>query len=385
MLGGDFINSTKKLNQYSVLNEIKYLRDNKDTIVEHSNSNRYRVIVKEEFGNSAYCFSTPIYSSKTRKLIKIEHNDVTSDFSFSGSNGTIIAHHNSYVFENCDGKAIVTINGTFHDQETTKGSPSSMVVVPTFNGLRFIVKSNFLSFGLKADVKAEGVRYNPSCISIMKETFKPFLSVSSLYASDCKGSFSPVEMRYMQNGTDNYEIELFHDITDGTFHFEINLYEPKLLQDTTVESAHPDTNNVYGSIGFIGKTKQFGQQWLYTRPDFSKVPDLASYHINKVLLHIPVLNGSLDNVDAYIPKKRFCSFGSTWNDKVDVSDKVVSSNNNGRYLTIDVTALFTDPLARELVYNEGLLLRKTKGLDDFIVLSTSDCYSAPQIIEINFQ
>lgn len=376
--------STTRMNQYSVLSEIKYLRNMKDTVIEYHNSNRYRVMIKEESGYTAYCFSTPIYSFKTRKFIRINPDDMTNEYSFCGSNGTITAHHNCYTFENCEGKVIITIEDTLIGHGIDRCMPSSVGIVPTCNGLRFIVNGNNVSFLIKFDVKAEGVRYNPSCFTIMKETFKPFLSVSSLYASDNMGNFSPVEMRYMQNGTDDYEVELFHDISGGTFLFEINLYEPKLFQDTTVESAHPDINNVYGAIGFIGKTRQFGQQWLFSRPDFTKIPDLASHHVNKVLLHIPVLNGSLDNVDVYIPKKRFCSFGSTWNDKVDVSNKVVSSNNNGRYITIDVTAPFTDPLTHELVYNEGFLLRKAKGMNDFIILSTGDCYSAPQILEINF-
>ena len=167
--------------------------------------------------------------------------------------------------------------------------------------------------------------------------------------------------------------------------FEMNLYEPKLFQDTTVESMHPDKNNAYGSIGFIGKTKQHGEQWLYSRPDFSKISDLTSSRIDKVLLHIPVLNGSLENVEVYIPEKRFCSFGSTWNKKVNSSGKVASSNNNGRYITIDVTSMFTNRSEQILEYNEGLILKKPKGKNDFIAISTGDCYFSPQILEIKFK
>ena len=43
----------------------------KDYLIDQRNSNRYRVMVKESLGYTAYCFSTPIYSAYTRSLIKL--------------------------------------------------------------------------------------------------------------------------------------------------------------------------------------------------------------------------------------------------------------------------------------------------------------------------
>lgn len=219
----------------------------------------------------------------------------------------------------------------------------------------------------------------------MSERFKPFLSVAALYARNEKGNFSPVEIKYEDRGNQTYDLSFFHEVENGGFFFEVNLYEPKLFQDTTVESLHPDTNNAYGAVGFIGKTKEFGEQWLYSRPDFSKIPDIVSERIEKVLLHIPILNESDESVDVFIPEKRFCSFGSTWNKKINASPKIASSNNQGRYLTIDVTTMFTNRTDQALVYNEGLILKKPKGKNNFIAISTGDCYSAPQILEIKFK
>jgi hypothetical protein len=218
----------------------------------------------------------------------------------------------------------------------------------------------------------------------MREAFNPFLSISALCAENRNGTFSPVEIKYTHQGNQNYEIQLSHGIPNGQFSFEVNLYEQKLFQDTTVESIHPDDNNVYGAVGFIGKTKQHGEQWLYSRPDFSKIPNLTS-RVDKVLLHIPILNGALENIDVYIPQKRFCSFGSTWNKRVEMSNKVTSSYNNGKYITIDVTSMFTEKSNRVLTYNEGLILKKPKGKNNSIVISTGDCYSAPQILEVKFK
>ena len=112
---------------------------------------------------------------------------------------------------------------------------------------------------------------------------------------------------------------------------------------------------------------------------------MTSDRIEKVLLHIPILNGNSENVEVYIPEKRFCSFGSTWNKKVNVSSKITTSNNNCRYLTIDVTTIFVNRADHTLVYNEGFILKKPKGEKDFIAISTGDCYSAPQILEIKLK
>ena len=369
----------------TVLSEIKYLRGMQDFVIDRRNSNRYRVMVKEQLGHTAYCFSSPIYNADTRKLIHLNFDQTKSGYTVKGSNGMISVCQNRCVLENRDGRIVVSLKDAPMTQGTKEKTQSAVTVLPTSNGLRFVVEGKTFKFLLKSEAKQNSIRFNPTCFSIMREKFKPFLSVATLYATNGKGVFSPVEMKYQDKGSQTYELELFHEVQDGTFLFEMNLYEPKLFQDTTVESVHPDKNNAYGAIGFIGKTKHFGEQWLYSRPDFSKIPDLTSDRIDKVLLHIPILNGSLENVDVYIPQKRFCSFGSTWNKKVNASGKVTSSNNNGRYITIDVTAMFTNRTEHTLVYNEGLILKKPKGKNNFIAISTGDCYSAPQILEIKFK
>ena len=380
------IESKKNKQQLNTaLSEIKYLRGMQDFVIDRRNSNRYRVMVREPLGHTAYCFSTPIYNADTRKLIHLNFDKTKSGYTIKGSNSTVSVCQNRCVLENHEGRIVVSLKDTPMIQGVKENPRSAVTIVPTMNGLRFVVKGKTFNFLLKSETKQNGIRFNPTCFSIMREKFKPFFSVATLYATNGKGVFSPVEMKYQDKGSQTYELDLFHEVQDGTFLFEMNLYEPKLFQDTTVESVHPDKNNAYGAIGFIGKTKQFGEQWLYSRPDFSKIPDFTSDRIDKVLLHIPILNGSSENVDVYIPQKRFCSFGSTWNKKVNASGKVASSNNNGRYITIDVTTMFTNRTEHTLVYNEGLILKKPKGKNNFIAISTGDCYSAPQILEIKFK
>lgn len=376
-------NETRQLN--TVLSEIKYLRGMKDFIIDRRNSNRYRVVVKEPMGYTAYCFSTPIYNLDTRRLVIPKFETIKNGYFFKGSNALVSIYQNRCVFENKEGRCIIFLNEAPVIQGEKHQYQSNVTVVPTLNGIRFIVKGNKINLQLKSEAKQEGIRFHSTCFSVMTEKFKPFISIATLYASDGKGNILPVEMKYQEKENQTYDLSLFNDVKHGTFFFEVNLYEPKLFQDTTVESFHPDANNAYGAIGFVGKTKQFGEQWLYSRPDFSKIPDLTSERVEKVFLHIPILNGNTENVDVYIPEKRFCSFGSTWNKKINPSAKIASSNNNGKYLTIDVTTMFTNRTERTLVYNEGLILKKPKGKNNFIAISTGDCYSAPQILEIKLK
>ena len=294
-------------------------------------------------------------------------------------------HQNRCVFENKEGRIIILLNEVPAIQGEKNQSQCNVIIAPTLNGIRFLVTGNRLDLQLKSEIKQESIRFHSTCFSVMSEKFKPFLSVASLYAHNENGSFSPVEMNYHDIGNQTYNISFFHDLKNGSFLFEVNLYEPKLFQDTTVESLHPDVNNAYGAIGFIGKTKQFGEQWLYSRPDFSKIPDLLPERIKSIFLHIPILGENQENLEVFIPEKRFCSFGSTWNQKINASSKITTSNSHGRYLTIDVTSMFTNRTDHTLVYNEGLILRKPKGKNKFIAISTGDCYSAPQILEIKFK
>lgn len=71
-----------------MLGEIKYLRKMQDFLIDTKNSNRYRIMVKEPLGHTAYCFSCPIYDIRTRKLIH-------TDFEKTGDKGTVLLSPNT--------------------------------------------------------------------------------------------------------------------------------------------------------------------------------------------------------------------------------------------------------------------------------------------------
>lgn len=368
----------------TALMEIKYLRGMEDFVIDRRNSSRYRVLVREAVGLTAYCFSAPIYNTSTGQLVRKSFEKINNGYAFKGSNSTVSVCKNRCVLENADGRAILLLQESPSPNGVKKTTPSAVTVSPTLNGLRFSAHRRRLRFLLRSEAKKESVRHTATCFTLMKEDFKPFLSVAALYATDDKGRLFPVELSCKEKDLQTYEVELSCRESDASITFEVNLYEAKLFQDTTVESAHPDSNHAYDAVGWIGKTELFGEQWLYSRLDTSKLSDLTAQRVEHVLLHIPILNQSRESLDVFVPTSRFCSFGSTWNNKVNASDEALNTTRSGRYLTLDVTSLFTNSTEHSLIYTEGLILKKPRGNDPFIAISTADCYSSPQILEIKF-
>ena len=369
----------------TVLQEIRHLRGNEDFVIDQRNGNRYQVLVKEILGHTAYCFSTPIYNSLTQKLVDRTFEKIQNGVFYRGSNGMVSICENRCVFENSTGRVVLLLKEKPMTEKDGCDAVGGVVVVPTLNGVRFNVCGERLTIHLKSEIKQEGIRYNPACFSVMKEAFCPFLSVATLYAKGENGVVEPVEMKYRELEGQTYELEFVNPLKKGTFVFEVNLYEPKLFQDTTVQSKYPDMNNAYGAIGFIGKTEAFGEQWLYLRPDFSKLSEVVSRRLEQVLLHMPVFNDCLETLDVFVPLKRFCSFGSTWNKKENTTGKVTNAVRQNSYLTIDVTEMFSHRMEKTLIYNEGLILRKPKDREPFVPIATGDCYMTPQILEIKLK
>ena len=70
----------------SAMKDIYKLRKGKHFEVDSHNRNRYRILVKENVGTTAYCFSTPIYNTESRKLVlgaELHTTDYNGTSSFS--------------------------------------------------------------------------------------------------------------------------------------------------------------------------------------------------------------------------------------------------------------------------------------------------------------
>ena len=97
----------------SVLGEISKLRKGLPIVIDYNNSNRYRVVAKEDDGSkTAYYFSTPIYNYKSRGLIDGKFHSNGGAVYAVGSNASITVFKNIFM-ENTRRNYGKAFSGTF--------------------------------------------------------------------------------------------------------------------------------------------------------------------------------------------------------------------------------------------------------------------------------
>lgn len=358
-----------------VLDEIQHLRGTPNFEIDRRNTNRYRVVVREKMGETSYCFSTPIYQIEGGKLVHPEWKKENQVLQFQGSNTQVSVEDCICTLQNRDGGVRLFFQTPLCAENKKQ---EKIRVEPTLNGVKMTVRGNSVQFTVKIERNEYHIHANSDNFSIMKESFRPFMGISALYGLDENGTFKPMALSYTCKDSHVYEIELKASPSVSEFSFEINGYEMKLFQDTVVESAHPNTNHVYGAMMFLGRTEELGESWLYSRPDFSKISELYSKYIDRVLLHIPVYGDENGELSVFVPNTRFCSYGSTWNKRVDAKGKFCKIQYGTRYISLDLTELFSSKTF-ELRHNEGILIKNSQKV---VTLSTADQYNMPQILEI---
>lgn len=379
----------------SVIKEITAIRHGAPVMPDRSNSNRYCVITYEEDGTkTAYCFGVPVYSDKTGKLVNLSFKEKDNIFYTYGSSATVTAdkggkqcdkNHisgmrfpNSFpagsadknsgtvTLENCLGycRALFPENSF---KKYGRGIKSeSIEIYPTLNGILVIAdigESESFTFNLLSQLSHLSVRSNSRSFSLMRKEFTPFVTVSSVGIFRGSGKFvSPVSVKYQKINDKVYNLKILPcSDTCGKLVFEINMYEPKLIQDTTVESANPYENNAFGGIAFIGNTKEYGEQWVYSRADIDKISVFIGRTVNRAVLHIPRLCGEL-SMEALRLTKRFCSFGANWDNKITDSDALIKAELNKDYYTVDVTDIISSDKPRTIIKSEGLILKPSSEL-----------------------
>lgn len=82
------------------------------------------------------------------------------------------------------------------------------------------------------------VRANDQCFALMQEDFRPFVTISAIGTAGLEQEvIAPARIDYQKQTDQTYELTLTPLSPMGTYVLlEANLHEPKLFQDTTVES-----------------------------------------------------------------------------------------------------------------------------------------------------
>ncbi len=374
----------------SVMNEITKLRKGTPMVIDYRNSNRYRLVVSENNGTkTAYYFTTPIYNRKSRKMIDLQFKSNGGAIFATGSNANITVS-DKIRMENAEGSCVMELpqrSVMMTGKELHCGADS---IFPTANGVAYKVNAKVMSqfsFTIELGQPFLNVRANDRCFALMKERFRPFVVFSAIGTMDATGNIiAPVRIEYQKLTDKKYRLTVSSTSPMGaSVLFEANLYENKLFQDTTVESKNSSVNNAFGSIGFIGNTALYGEQWLYSRPDYSRMPEIMDKRVEKAVLHMPKFNHSTVEFSAFKVAARFCSFGSTWDNKIAGDAPISDSTSLSGYQSIDITSLLVDKRTRTIQRSEGLILKsKIKG-SGFSVIATGDSYYAPQILEVNYR
>lgn len=374
----------------SILTRVSKLRDNKPIMIDYHNSNRYCLLTQENDGTkTAYCFSTPIYNCNSRKVVDFQFHTQNGEIYAVGSNANITVADRVQL-KNAEGACYIAL-----PQKPTTTLENELrcendVLFATTNGVAlktYIKESRMASFVIEVEQPFMNVRANDKYFALLRGEFKPFVTISCIGTLDTDGNvIAPATIQYQKLNDRKYQLTILPQSPLGTYVLlECNLYERKLFQDTTVESANPETNNAFGSTAFIGNSDWYGEQWLYSRLDCERISNLWDKQINRAILHLPKYNMHNVELSAFQVSARFCSFGSNWNNKIAGGNSVSHSVIANGYQSIDVTALISDSRTKSITRSEGLILKsKVKG-SGFSAIATGDSYFAPQILEINFR
>jgi len=265
----------------SSLRTIALLSNREELDVDINQSNRYCILLNSHLGKEAYYFGTPIYNSDTRKLVKREFAISNGFYQFIGSNSIVevsakqlIMKQNNKIF--CL-KFKNDISWKLQDGVLLSDTFS---VIPTYNGVSIKGKIDQLAFYVSTKFFYQNIRVSQNCVCFMESRFKPIVIISALFVQSPNIGCQPMQVKYSEMSKDGGYICFSSNALSYNYGvFDVNFYEPKLIQDTPVSGKFPRENNAFGPIAFVGKTNLFGTQWLYSRLDISKVTELQDENI----------------------------------------------------------------------------------------------------------
>lgn len=373
----------------SIFEEIAILRHGAPMVIDYKNSNRYRLVIIESNGSkTAYYFSSPIYNNKTKKAVDMKFHPKGNVAYKSGSNANIQVSNNIRM-ENDEGSCVISLENRISHISENEVVFGNGKIYPTTNGVAIQKNTSDekpFVFTIEISKPFLEVRANDKYFALMSEQFRPFVTISCIGTSDADGNIiSPARISYQKISDRGYTITVVPcSSLEKSVLIEANLYEPKLFQDTTVESKNAKANNAFGSVGFIGITKEFGEQWLYSRPDYSKMPELHDKKILRAILHLPKLNKGENELIASKVEARFCSFGSTWDNKIAAACTIDDVRTEDRYVNLNLMPIITNKQGR-IFMGEGFILKSKMKNSDFSTIATGDNYLFPQILEINYR
>lgn len=374
-----------------VLNEIKKLRKDNTLHIDRTNKNPYRLVVNEEDGSrTAYYFSVPIYNLNTRRLLRPCFVNVQGGYIYAGSTAEITVRGDTFYCRSKSAACHIIFDGGVFQENNGVLQNDLFSLSATLNGVACCgrqEKDTTAKCVLHMETPVMSVRSNGRSFSLMNSEFHPSVTLSGITGLDSFGcAVAPLDIHYRNLSEKDYEIEIFANSSYcQKVLFEINMHISKLFQDTTVSSLQADANNAFGGVAYIGNTARFGEEWLYTRLDYDYMKEMIGREIRRTILHLPKWDNCSVPLSAFSVTSRFCSFGSTWNNRVQETYKIGDSMIDKGYHHIDLSGYLVDDRVRALQHREGMILRSKEKDSGCTIVSTGDSYCAPQILEINYR
>ena len=374
----------------SIFKEIDKLRTGDPIHWVEMLSNRYTIYCQEENrAKTAYCFSVPIRNIKTNDVVNLRFFHNKHGSTFVGSE-VKISITDKVKLINQYGQCDIIINGTVlkktEEAVFFANDKQRIEIRPTLNGIILTLECNPLSdlpkISLRFTNSFELIRSNDKFFSVMREKFIPFITASCIGTVNAYGKVVAPCKIYNQRLNDFEYVLTFcpESKSQHRIAVEINMQETKLFQDTTVESKNPTLNNAFGGVSFLGTSKLFGEQLLYSRLEISNIAQLQGKRIIKSILHIPQLGYNTPPIAVNRISKRFCSFGSNWENKIAITDTIAVSSASNGYYHLDITKLLGDFRKK----SENFVIRETTTNKPAII-PTGDSFYAPQILEVKYQ
>ena len=367
----------------SVLKEVQALRKRSACTVDPDNKNRHRILVTEEDGTkTSYYFSVPVYRRQDGKLVKRTFTKDERGCFFEGSHATVTIGE-TVKLSNEEGTCLLSFPQALDAVTPDRAHMGNISLAPTLCGIACRVQGTAsFAFDLEVTDRTLSVRANDKCFALMREKFRPFLTVSAIGTLQDDHVQAPLKITYMQRAAGAFRITVSpYAPTGKEMLFEVNLYESKLFGDTTVDSKNANVNNAFGTTAFLGSTPFFGDMWLYSRPDLGKMPELQRKKPKSVKLYLPCLGLDTASLRAFGITARFCSFGTNWSNKMQELPIFTESQAKNGYLVLDVTTFFTEEKTGITRLSNGFIL-KAKEKSAFAVIPTADSSLYPQILEI---
>lgn len=373
----------------SVYSEIKKLRHDKFSKVIDDSTNRYCAHYQELDGTkTAYFFSVPIRSNHNNNIVDLKFQHKNKHSIFNGSNCKISISDKIRII-NEHGQCEIILPCKFHMRTENaiffRDDLGEIEIRPTLNGIILFFDNKLASSNkeikLHLNKKFEGTRTNSKYFSIMREKFIPFVTVSCIgLINSHERIYAPCEVFAKESGDQEYVLNFKSNNSQNRIAIEINIQEQKLFQDTTVESLHPKENNAFGGVAFLGTGKMFGEQWLYSRLDITKLNQIQGKKIIKSILHIPQLGYNNSPITISNLSDRFCSFGSNWENKISIKERIALSCDSLGYYHLDMTKL----LGRFTTKSENFVIKGITPTKN-VIIPTGDSFYSPQILEVKYQ